>query len=327
MQKLICTDLHLTARPQDEYRWGIFPWLRKRATDSRAEAAFILGDLTEEKDKHPASLVNRLTREVRKLAKILEVFILKGNHDYKDPRHPFFGFLSYIPNVHFISKPAVIKNCLFLPHTRTPERDWVDLAPQSYEAVFVHQTFSGARAENGTKLDGLPVSMFKRFRCPIYSGDLHVPQEVGPVTYVGAPYHVRFGDGFTPRCLLVSGKKERDLHFKTLRKFKLTVRGPKRILKSKLIHEGDQVKIVIRLRREDMVLWQEKKAAVLKACQKRGLDVHDVDIEIMSGHTPNEDTLPDHEGQTATESFQEFCQAEKVDKFTATVGLGLMRAK
>ena len=42
----------------------------------------------------------------------------------------------------------------------------------------------------------------------VYSGDIHTPQKAGPVTYVGAPYLVDFGDDYAPRVIVLDGNKE-----------------------------------------------------------------------------------------------------------------------
>ena len=94
MRPLIFTDIHLTDNPREEYRWRVFDdaivqfLFLKKATD-----IMILGDLTDRKDNHSASLVNRLVRNVKRLAELAPVTVLMGNHDYLDPINPFFGFL------------------------------------------------------------------------------------------------------------------------------------------------------------------------------------------------------------------------------------------
>ena len=54
--------------------------------------------------------------------------------------------------------------------------------------------------------EGLPPSYFKRFSGQVISGDIHVPQTIGPVTYVGSPYSVRFNDSFEGRGLAIDSK-------------------------------------------------------------------------------------------------------------------------
>ena len=55
MLTLLTSDLHLTDRPNDAYRWD---FLSKWLWGIRFDSLVILGDLTEEKDCHSSVLVN-----------------------------------------------------------------------------------------------------------------------------------------------------------------------------------------------------------------------------------------------------------------------------
>ena len=100
---IITTDLHLTNRERDAYRWDLFPWLEKKLATTDSTDLVILGDLTDAKDGHSAALVNRITDTLANLP--VQVTILKGNHDYIDEETPFFRFLNKLDNVHFIVQP------------------------------------------------------------------------------------------------------------------------------------------------------------------------------------------------------------------------------
>ena len=90
---LLTSDIHHTSRAADAYRWDLWPWAREQITKNRLKALFILGDLTDNKDAHPAELVNRLVDEIQQTAKLCPIYILKGNHDFIDPTTPFFKFI------------------------------------------------------------------------------------------------------------------------------------------------------------------------------------------------------------------------------------------
>jgi hypothetical protein len=104
---------------------------------------------------------------------------------------------------------------LFLPHTRNPVEDWaVNRKVQKNKKaslVFMHQSVIGSLTSNGYLMkEGLSPNYFKRFRGQVFSGDIHVPQNVGPVIYVGTPYSVRFNDHFKPRVIVLSDFPEGD---------------------------------------------------------------------------------------------------------------------
>src|SRR5271156_1934363 len=107
MTSLWTSDIHLDGSPKNSYRWDILDWLETTALARKVDFIGINGDLTEAKDKHPASVVNRV---VEFLAKSKNQWVVNtGNHDFIDPITPFFGFLRHFANVRWIRKPTVIK--------------------------------------------------------------------------------------------------------------------------------------------------------------------------------------------------------------------------
>src|SRR5882724_7118261 len=100
MKWLLTSDLHLSDKPRDAYRFGLFPWLAKQQKAHNVDAIFILGDLTENKDRHSAKLVNQTIESLLTLRP--PVYILRGNHDGIDPGSPFFKFVNSIEGIKLI---------------------------------------------------------------------------------------------------------------------------------------------------------------------------------------------------------------------------------
>jgi len=152
---LITTDLHLSDKEEDAYRFGLFDWISTNYAD-KIQAVFILGDLSDRKNYHADLFVDRVVTSIRKLARHFHVFLLKGNHDYDaDPDTPYFGFLGRFANITHISKPTLWTGSLttatrprwrilFLPHTREPGKDWDLRSHKKLDVVMMHQTFRGA---------------------------------------------------------------------------------------------------------------------------------------------------------------------------------------
>ena len=212
------SDLHLTDRPEDEYRWNIFQALMELGDQLSVEGfdpinLYILGDLTDRKDNHSAAFVHRVLDRIDALAAspFGWVRVLCGNHDYLYEEHPYFEILNFSSFSQFISKPEIFVQCGFnilaLPHRKDPEWSWKQsqkwsefskLAEREDEAnvVLCHQTFKGAQLSTGVVADsGCSPSIFDDL-APMYviSGDVHVPQKLGRVMYVGSPYPVNYGD-------------------------------------------------------------------------------------------------------------------------------------
>ena len=314
MKTLITSDLHLSDLPKDAYRFDLFTWLAKQQSDYAVDATFILGDLTETKDKHSSILVNQIANGLTRL--IPPVFILKGNHDYIDPANPFFRFLNYIEGLTFVVKPRWVTPIgAFIPHCRTQaEFDQACEKIVKNYPLFLHNTFDGAVAETGARLSGLQWAPIEPKRPRgVWAGDVHKPQRCGPVTYVGAPFTVRFGDAYVPRVLLVENGVEKNLYFPCPRKWSLKITDSDDLGHMKELHAGDQVKIEYALTREEVVEWANHKQKVLDVCKDMDLEVFGVEMKVAAGKHRERLRVGDMpKAKTPQEIFAAFCKSENV---------------
>jgi DNA repair exonuclease SbcCD nuclease subunit len=279
---IITADWHLDNQTRNEYRHTfVEKALPELIKTYRYHRLVLLGDLCQDKDRHNAELVNRVVESITQLAKLCEVIILRGNHDYIDPGNPFFAFLEKLRvDVTWISKPTFIANELFLPHTRDHWRDWKGLDFKKASRIFAHQTFAGAQAGNHV-LDGIALSVFPE-NVDVISGDVHVPQKIKNLRYVGAPYTINFGDNYKPRVLIL-----RDGKLTTL-----PVSGPQKVLveiddvkELPTLNKGDMVKVRVALDKfEDFRLVQK---TTLEWAQRHGYSLHAVQPIINSHRTKN----------------------------------------
>lgn len=240
---LIVSDIHLNDSIQTEYRWKIFDELQRISTENPTDAIFILGDITDEKDRHTGRLVNRVVDNLVSLEK--EIYILRGNHDGHDPKYPFFNFLNRIKNIHFIDEPMAIENdpydLLFYPHGTS------SLYQKTEGISFFHETFRGTLYDNGTVADDTHEKAPDEGLC--FSGDIHNPQEIGNVVYVGSPYPVRFGDTYSPRMILLNAHRKtyKSVPLNMPRKTTVILDCPveEAVRKLKNMSESDMVRIQI----------------------------------------------------------------------------------
>lgn len=305
MSVLVTTDLHFTDSPKDAHRWELLPWLAKQAKKYNAEAVFLLGDLTDAKDKHSAALTNRMVRGLQDLAASLQqgtspdVVAIRGNHDYIDENEPFFGFMDEGAqgSIRFLTKPTQIRfrsvgECLFLPNTRDYQKEWNSIMPERWSGpyvpkyIFTHQTYDGCLTETGFKMEGIPPSVWDGFKGKVYSGDIHKPQVVTRkpwIEYVGAPYRCRFGDDYEPRVLLIKDDgTTKDLHFPTKNKALVNLNaGDALAAYAHRLHmegepelfEGDQVKVRVELSRAQYGEWPKLRAQIVKDAADLGLEL------------------------------------------------------
>lgn len=283
---IIVSDPHFTANPADEYRWGLWPWLAGEITAEKARTLLILGDLTDAKDYHSAELVNRLTSAIAAVP-IEEVVVLAGNHDWLKQGGVFFKFLQHLqkPRVRVITEPAEDlgadgdPTCMFLPFTKSPARDWKDRDFSHYDYLFMHQTAPGSIASNGQKMDGDELPPLNAGK--VYSGDIHVPQTIGQIEYVGSPYHVHFGDSFKPRCLVIDRKRKAyDLHFETITRRALSISSLAELGKLG-IEKGDQIKITVHLSEAEAHQWTTIRWGVIKDVKELGAHLHGIKLVIQ----------------------------------------------
>jgi DNA repair exonuclease SbcCD nuclease subunit len=331
MTVLVTADLHMSDNTRDSYRFVFMDWLiaavRKRKDIT---LVIILGDLTDDKDRHSAFLTNKVADYIRLIADEYDVIVLKGNHDYLIEDSPFFQFLGHIPNVRWMNKPTriyveEIGRCLFLPHTKDYKKEWESELSNKFKLVLCHQTFEGANI--GTRrLEGIPLSIFPK-GVRIISGDIHVPQTIGPLTYVGAPYHVDFGDNYDSRVLLIDGDKITSLPYTGPQKrlIELTSLSESNIAKQAEkagARKGDLVKFRINLKTDEYDRWGETKDGIKLWAEKRGYAVETVQpvVDMRPG------TYRKTDARTDTEIVAAFGKRANVPKETLNTGIKLLES-
>jgi calcineurin-like phosphoesterase family protein len=333
MSFLFTADLHLSDNPSEEYRWSLIDFLIGEINKRSVSDLFVLGDLTNKKDNHSGKFVTRLVSALLSLSEVAKVHLLKGNHDYTDPESPFFGFTSDLGDgrIRYYSHPTQIsvKNSyiVLLPHTRNPEVDWKEVKFRGIDLVLIHQCIKGALSENGMTMDGLPTDYFRKASdsTQILAGDIHVPQTIGGVEYIGAPYPIHFGDSFKPRILFMKGGKRTEIYPPSIRRFKVKVSTPEKLLDIET-DPGDHIKVVLSISRSQFHEWDRLKKEITEICSEKKVVLFGIELKerkrISLKATENpKDVITKTDG----EMFDAFCDGRAdVDKFTRSVGKELI---
>lgn len=214
MKTLLISDLHFTTKPLDDYRWALFDKVNDLIKSEKIEEIMILGDLTDAKDNHSAILVNKIVDGIASWARQVEkIRILRGNHDGINEDWPYFEFLSRVesdsdyPKIDYYASiyTPVNEPYIFLPHTKDPEKDWKKL-DFTNKVVFAHVSVDGAVYETGMSgKSPVKPEIFDKAKLA-FSGDIHSPQKIGNLVYVGCPYKVRFNDTFQGGGILLDTK-------------------------------------------------------------------------------------------------------------------------
>ena len=331
---LAIADLHLTITPRDEYRWGIFPWLQQQIPALGIKKIYVVGDFTERKDNHPSSLVNRFVDSVVQLTIDygVEIIFVKGNHDYIDINNPFFGFLRHIPLIKFINDIERIGDELFLPHTKQPEIDWKDLDLNGVKYVFMHQPAKGSKIGKYTLESGMDGNFFtkavKEQGLKIFSGDIHDPQIVGDVEYIGATYPVDFGDNYQGKGILLpeNGQRE-DLLIPTIARHSLEIKEPEE-LKELGLQPGDQAKVRLLLSPEDFHDWAKRRKAVKTICKELDVKLCSLEMkkvkQLMRKARIGRVMAKQDKLTSDTDILNKFCEIEGLGDNHLQVGLKLL---
>lgn len=296
MVVLVTSDLHLSDNPRDHYRHEFIDQLIEVIREEKVTRLLVLGDLTEKKDRHNSWLTNSVVEYFHTLSTWCPIVILQGNHDALDVNVPFFNFLHYVAggrggHIQWIGNPTEMDvpelgRCLFLPHTTSYRDRWSfvlgldvkDLPAKKYEYIFAHNTFKGTISESGVELDGIPLDIFPK-SVPVISGDVHKPQQVGQVTYVGSPYLVDFGDDFEPRMLLLrKGQPPESIPCLGPQKrlVQIEYSPGSNFIVTGVVHEGDILKVRVPVTKDLYVHWNEIQRRIREWGESHGVEIHTI---------------------------------------------------
>jgi len=332
---LLISDLHFTDKTADRYRFKIFTWVYEYFMRTGDKNLIILGDLTDSKDHHSANLVNAIVKRMLDLTgKGMEIFLLKGNHDYIDPDMPFFEFLGQYEYINYIKDPQcwLIEgySCLFLPHTRQPLADWavnrtVEKAMKTAAYVFMHESVIGSVTSNGYEMEkGLAPSYFRKFGGEVISGDIHCPQTIGRVSYVGTPYSIRFNDDYRGRALTITEGEVAELFPDIRNRTTLDVSSVREFM-DKAIEQrtlvGDQIKIRYQLSEADEEKWEAIRKKLYMACKNLHLE-----LVVLQVVRPRPLPLRGKKNRLQ-EAFDVLLPGKVVDKFAKQRGISKAKRK
>lgn len=328
---LLFSDPHFTANPIEEYRWSVFAKLLMAAETFQISDIVCLGDVVDSKDRHSSVLVNKLIEEFSYLQSHsrANIIILSGNHE-KPLNGPYYWqFLDKL-GIRYITKPEIYKDIWLLPFSSQPIEDWKELNLASAKAIFMHQTGQGATVENERELISNNLPIFPR-GVAVFSGDVHRPQTVGGITYIGAPHPVRFGETWDNRAITVINndfKNFKSLALNSIKKDVLDIRSASDLDYLKDYAEGDQVKIRYHMTGKQLTSWPDEQARVKAWAVSRKVYIASIEnILVGDGVKVNSNTeAMAMEMMTPAEIITSFGKDEKLSKDVIEMGIQLVKA-
>jgi len=329
LSKLICSDPHLDDSVRNEYRWELFPWLKKQRKLTNSTVLYLLGDICDKKNNHSDKLVNRIVSSIESLLdEFEEIRILKGNHDYdKDDTIPFFKFLDELDGISFITKIITDSSSeLFLPHTRNPLKDWKAINFNDYKIVYMHQMVQGSKVHDSYCIEeGYDSSQFKKYKNTLFiSGDNHIPQSIGDnFIYVGAPYPVKFGDNYQGRILHISMENRiESINYSTIAKRSFKIKDASE-LKNLEYKRGDHAKVEINLSRSEFHEYPAMRKEVNEFCKKNKLELFSVELKPLKDKGIKM-KIPKKKLTNPSQILKEFSEKEKIGDELLKAGEGLL---
>jgi len=321
---LLATDFHIDDLPQNEYRWKVFDEMYAAAKKRGITEFYILGDLTDRKNRFTGELVNRLIAALQKLTDLGFVTILAGNHDKPVNGPYYFDFLNEIPGIAYIHEPFIDDNkkLLLLPFSPNPIEEWADIDYGKYKAAFIHQTVSNTVSENGTVLTGSKLPIFPRgFKC--YSGDAHVHQVIRGIHYIGCPHPVKFGDTFPNRMLVLDENTYEISEEITLTppgKLVYAITSPDQ-LEDLEVRKGDQVRLVFSTQASDLATLGDAERAIAQWAKAKGVTVDGTEVVLpqpRTSATGDMELAPDM-------VLRDFAESEGISKDMLDIGSMILK--
>jgi hypothetical protein len=322
---LLTADTHYTDLPQDEYRWLVFEEIERYFTEhDKDDELYILGDLTDRRDRHSADLVNRLIAELRRITAMgVHIRILRGNHDTPLRGKAYWEWLRAIPKIDYIDKPTALGDLLLLPSSANPLKDWDGIPFSRYRALFMHQTVNGAYLGNGVKANISNLPMLPR-SLKIYSGDLHVPHMIRNVVYVGAPHPKNFGDDHECRMLALDDGYDIAQSIKLRPPQKLVIEIANLTeLRDISARKGDQARIRFRIDPGRLEQWPADREELAAWAASKGLTIASLEgsVETIPSHKMESDAKLSAKPKDVLHAFAD---AEGLDDDLRDAGLELL---
>lgn len=260
-------------------------------------------------------------------AHVPRIVILMGNHDLLKTGNMYFEFLNALPGVEVITKPTEDAErshlAMFFPYSKHPAADWKGFDLSHYEYAFMHQTVKGSIASNGQAMDGEQLPPLDAGK--VWSGDIHVPQCIGAVEYVGSPYHVHFGDSFTPRCVALDRDgRNFDLRFDTTRRVTLDVVGEEGTQELARLKPGDQVKVRVHLNESEKHEWREFRRVYTDACVQFGLELRGLELKVERKRERISTVARERVLRNPRDAVYRFIEADDLGGSLLDVGLEIM---
>lgn len=213
MNWFIISDFHYGKYTSDSDKWLLnmnsyfyeffIPHIQKYAKPGDKLA--ILGDIFDNRNSISQKALTSVVKLFEKLSTIIECHVILGNHDMfsmSDPEINAVVSIRNIRNVYVYEKPTLLNidntSILFMPwiHGKNNEKQVLEQYSGT-DLLFCHSDLNGCRTQlyptRPLNREILNIKDFNGFK-KVYSGHIHIVQEINNFTFVGSPYHLDRND-------------------------------------------------------------------------------------------------------------------------------------
>ncbi len=193
----------------------------------------IAGDLNDTKAIIRAEVANRIIRLLEDA--LTPVYILEGNHDKVNEKGDEHGLNYLRPYATIVDTATTVElsatlSATLIPYQNSVEKMRAAIKGARNKVLIVHQGVLGAQMGDYV-VDTTSIDPKEFAGYTVYSGHYHRHQTVGPVTYLGSPYTITFGEandgvkGF----LIINEDGSFDRHILDLRAHRIYTRTTKEL--------------------------------------------------------------------------------------------------
>jgi hypothetical protein len=184
----------------------------------------------------------------------------------------------------------------------------------------MHATVTGAVVENGLVMENNNFPILPR-NAKVFSGDVHVPQQVRNITYVGAQFAIKFGDKFPCRMLLLDQNFDiaLEIPLRPPRKLMVDITNVRDLLNLK-IGRGDQVKLRFNCSTAQLPEWGAIERTINEWAARNGINIIGTEVLIDSLQSVRGADIE----QTPEQILRAFARQEHISEELLEVGLALL---
>ena len=231
MKIWMLSDTHFGKYTNDSDKWLInmtsyfydffIPLLKEHK--KKDDKLFFLGDLFDNRTSINIKVINAVVKLFEDLGKIIEVHALIGNHDSWNMNSIEINsdcVIRNINNVIVYEEPKIInienKSILMMPwiHGKNAEKTILEKYTGT-DLLFCHSDLNGCRTQlNPTRPHDrhiLDIEDFLGYN-KIYSGHIHIVQDIKNFKFIGSPYHLDRNDVENQKGIFIyDTKKDTDI--------------------------------------------------------------------------------------------------------------------